>query len=347
MIKRPPRNGETVKKMQNTLLVDGNSLFKNSFFGAKDLYNEKGIHIGGLYQFMTTLRMVLENDLYHRVYVFWDGNLGGKLRYDIYKDYKSNRNKDFVNGTHPVDESELLQRRVIWQYINDMYIRQLCNDIIESDDFIAYYCLNKKENEKITICSADRDMCQLITDDVRVYFLDLKKYVVKSNFNQYFCYNNENSVLVKTLTGDSSDCIKGIKGLGVKTLLKHFPEIAERKVTLEEIIEKAKILQEKRKNKPLKILDNIINRVTEGVQGTDIYEINERLVNLNKPMLTEDGIRDFEKLLHGTLDSPPREMKKIQEYMIRDGMDKVIGEYRWDDYLIPFKKLIEREKIIF
>jgi hypothetical protein len=95
------------------------------------------------------------------------------------------------------------------------------------------------------------------------------------------------------------------------------------------------------------VLDNIINRVTEGVQGTDIYEINERLVNLNKPMLTDDGIKDFEDLLDGSLDSPPREMKKIQEYMERDGMDKIIGEYRYDNYLIPFKKLIEREKINF
>lgn len=349
MIKRPPRNGEIVKKTQNTLLVDGNALFKTSFFGAKNQYNHHGVHIGGLYQFMTTLRMVLEADLYHRVYVFWDGDLSGKLRYDIYETYKSNRNKDFVNGTHPIDESELLQRNVVMDYLNQMYVRQLSHEIIEGDDFIAYYCLTKKENEKITICTNDRDMCQLISDDVRIYFLDLKNYVGKSNFNEYFCYHKENAALVKIMTGDSADCIKGIKGLGQKTLLTNFPEIAERKVTIEEIIEKAKILQEEKLKikKPLKVLDNIINRVTEGVQGTRIYEINELLVNLKKPMMTDDAIEALELLIDSPIDSSDRDLKNILRYMERDGMDKIIGEYRYSDYLVPFKKLIEREKIIF
>ena len=40
MNKRPPRNGEIVEKIQNTLLVDGNALFKTGFFGAKNQYNQ-------------------------------------------------------------------------------------------------------------------------------------------------------------------------------------------------------------------------------------------------------------------------------------------------------------------
>jgi hypothetical protein len=151
MNKRPPRNGEITLKIQNTLLVDGNALFKTGFFGAKGQYNQHGNHVGGIYQFLTTLRMVLDNDLYHRVYVFWDGNFSGKLRYEIYEPYKSGRGKDYKNGTQPIDESELAQREIIWEYLKEMYIRQLKHEIIEGDDFIAYYCLTKKENEKITI----------------------------------------------------------------------------------------------------------------------------------------------------------------------------------------------------
>lgn len=148
MNKRPPRNGETVEKIQNTLLVDGNALFKVGYFGAKDEYNQHGQHIGGLYQFLTILRKMLTEDLYHKVYVFWDGNFSGKLRYEIYEPYKSGRGKDYKNGTQPIDEAELKQRRMIWDYLNEMYVRQLKHEVIESDDFIAYYCLNKKENEK-------------------------------------------------------------------------------------------------------------------------------------------------------------------------------------------------------
>ena len=87
MNKRPPKNGETVKKIQNTLLVDGNALFKRAFAGAKDEYNYKGEYVGGLYSFLTTVRKLLTEDLYHRVFVFWDGELSGQLRYNLYKDY--------------------------------------------------------------------------------------------------------------------------------------------------------------------------------------------------------------------------------------------------------------------
>jgi DNA polymerase-1 len=344
--KRPPRNGEKIVKIQNTLLVDGNALFKVGYFGAKGEYNNKGEHIGGLYSFLTILRKILTDDLYHKVYVFWDGNYSGKLRYEIYEPYKSGRGKDYINGTQPIDLSELKQRKMVWDYLNEMYVRQLKHEVIESDDFIAYYCLNKKENEKITIVSTDRDFLQLLSEDVRIYFLDLKEYVGLSNYSSYFCHHKDNSVLMKTMIGDNSDTIKGIKGLGEDTLIKYFPDLKEKELTLNEIIEDAKKQQLERienKKQPLKILDNIINRVTDGVQKDKIYEINERLVNLSKPMMTEDGIRDLEHLIEGTLDSSGRDLKNVFIMMKRDGLDKALGENRYATFLEPFKKLIDRE----
>ena len=296
MNKRPPKNGEFIKKTVNTLLVDGNALFKMSYFGAKNQYNSNGEHIGGVFQFLTTLRKILTEDMYHRVYVFWDGILSGKLRYLIYEPYKSSRGKDYLNGTYPIDESEYEQRIKVWEYLNEMYVRQLTHDVIESDDFIAYYCLNKRDDEKITILSTDRDFLQLMSDDVRIYFLDLKVYVDTSNYSSYFCFHKDNSVLMKTMTGDVSDTIKGIKGLGETKLLSLFPELKTKKLTIDEILELAKQQQDQRIDsgqKPLKILNNIINRVTDGVQKDKIYEINERLVNLQYPMMTEEGIRVF------------------------------------------------------
>ena len=347
MNKRPPKNGEIREEIQNTLLVDGNALFKRGFSGAKELYNKNGIHIGGVYQFLTTLRMLLEQEMYHRVYVFWDGNFSGKLRYEIYEPYKSARGKDFINGTQPIDESELQQRRIVWDYLNELCVRQLKDEVIEGDDFIAYYCLTRNKNEKITICTNDSDMAQLINDNVRIYFLNFKNYVDKSNYSSYFRHNQENSMLIKSMIGDTADSIKGIKGLGETTLLTHFPELTERKVTLNEIIEQASKQQEERiaqKQKPLKVLQNIIDGVTDGVQGKKIYQINERLVNLSNPMMTKDGIRALELLKNGSLLPENREFKKVFEMMKHHGIDKEIGDYRYPDYLVPFKKLIDREE---
>lgn len=346
MNKRPPRYGEQTIKKRNVLLVDGNALFKVGYFAAKNMYNSKGQHIGGLYSFLTILRKLLTEDLYHRVYVFWDGNLSGKLRYEIYEPYKKARGKDYINGTHPIDENELSQRKLVWDYLNETYVRQLMDDVVESDDFIAYYCKTKAPNEKITIVSNDRDYVQLISNDIRVYFLDLKNYVDLTNYYSYFCYHRGNAVLVKTMIGDNSDSIKGIKGLGEDTLLSLFPKLKEEILTLNEVIDEAKKQQVKRtseKKKPLIILENIVNCVTDGPQKEKIYEINEKLVNLSKPMLTENAVREIERLREGTLDSSERDLKNVFTMMKRDGLDKALGETRFNDFLIPFKKLIDRE----
>jgi 5'-3' exonuclease len=292
------------------------------------------------------VRKLLTENMYHKVYVFWDGNFSGKLRYEIYSPYKSSRGKDYLNGTQPIDEDELRERRVVMQYLEELFIRQLKHEVVESDDFIAYYCLNKKQNEKITICTNDTDMAQLISEDVRIYFLRLKNYVDNVNFSSYFCYHLENAALVKSMVGDNSDSIKGIKSLGEDTLVKHFPELKERKVSLTQIIERAKEIQKERaeqKKKPLAVLDNIINRVTDSVLGDKIYEINYKLVDLKNPFMTKDSERELELLIEGDLDPNGRSIKNVLSYMEKDGLRKLIGETRYENYLIPFKELITRE----
>ena len=203
-MKRLPPKNRSVNKIKNTLLVDGNSLYKRGFIGARNEYNSKGEHIGGTYQFITVLRKLLNDNLYHNCYTFWDGEFSGKLRWEIYKDYKSGRGKDYINGTKPEDVEEVYQRKVVFNYLEELFVRQLIDEKVESDDFIAYYCKLRKDTEKITVITNDRDLCQLIDDNVRVYLLDLKTYVDKNTFKYYFDYHYTNVVLVKMLCGDRS-----------------------------------------------------------------------------------------------------------------------------------------------
>lgn len=346
MNRRPPKNGEKREKQINILLVDGNALFKRSILGAKDVYNQNQEHIGGIYQFITVLRKLLDDDLYHKAFVFWDGELSGQMRYNIYHDYKSNRNKDYINGTHPIEESELSQKLQIKRYLEELFIRQFEDKIVESDDLIAYVCNNKKPNEKITICTSDRDLCQLINENVRIYMCDLKQYVTLENYNQFFKHHQSNAALVKIFCGDNSDCIKGVKRLGEDTLIKHFPEITEHQVNIGDIIVRAAELQAERvnnKQKPLQIFDNIVMAITDGIQGDKLYEINERLVNLKKPMITESVVNELKQLIELPIDPEGRDIKNAYQLMKEDGMDREINNYSIE-YFMPFKRLIEREK---
>jgi hypothetical protein len=127
-------------------------------------------------------------------------------------------------------------------------------------------------------------------------------------------------------------------------------ELNERKLTIDEVIELASVRQNQRlseKKKPLKALTNIINKVTDGVQKENIYEINERLVNLKTPMITEDAICELNDLINGVFDFTDYSLKNVMLLMKRDGLDKAMGYYRYDDFLIPFKQLINRENSVF
>ena len=102
-------------------------------------------------------------------------------------------------------------------------------------------------------------------------------------------YDYRNVVLKKMLCGDDSDNIKGIKLLGERTLFNNFKEFKERKVTLEEVIDKARKINEERvknKKKPLVWAENIIKKVTDSSAGVNIYEVNKKIIDLSHPLMT-------------------------------------------------------------
>ncbi len=346
MKRQPSKNGRVVIK-KNTLLVDGNGLLKTAFHGASREFNKKGEHIGGIYQFLTILRKLLTDTIYHRVYVFWDGKLSGKLRYDIYPQYKANRHKNWVDGTIPSEEELVIQKYKLEEYMSGLFIRQLTHPIVEADDFIAYYCNNKSVDEQITICSKDRDFCQLIEENVRIYLLDKKVFLTKENFKDVLGYHHTNTALLKIITGDSSDNIKGVKGVQEKTLFKFFPELLNEEVTLDFIIEKAIVLQDERINNGEKSLDkltNIISGITRGIQGENLYKINRELVDLRTPLFTEDAKEAIDILINGFFDMDDTNIKPVYEKLKEDGLEDTIGNTRFPDYLLPFKMLLERDK---
>ena len=73
-----------------TLLVDGNSLLFSCM--ADDKINSDGIHYGGVFQFLLQLRMMITKGEFQYIYVFFDNEFSGVLRWQIYQYYKQNRN---------------------------------------------------------------------------------------------------------------------------------------------------------------------------------------------------------------------------------------------------------------
>lgn len=334
-LKKPSRRPKKTK----TLIVDGNVLMKRSYNGAKNVYH-KDKHIGGIFAFYSTLRKLIVEQKIDKVVITWDGERGGTLRLDYYPEYKENRPRFF-------DQEYEIQKIRVKEYAEDLFIRQYEHSDVESDDLIAYYCLNKKKLEDVMIYTNDRDMCQLINEEVTVFLADKKMEVGIGNYGWFFEHNYQNAGLIKIIEGCSSDNIKGVDGVTENTLLKYFPQLKERKVTLDEIFEDSKKIQENREGKPLKVIDNILNGVTRGTHRGPLYEINKKIIDLNNPLLTEEATESVKNLIELPLNPEGREYKNALKMMIEDGVLYALpgGENGYISFMEPFIKLVKKEKL--
>jgi len=323
------------KEKTKTLLIDGNVLMKRSYSGAKNVFYKER-HIGGIFQFYSTLRKHIVELSIDKVIIMWDGERGGYLRLDYYPEYKNNRPRF-------IDESYETQKLRVKAYAEDLFLRQYEHPDCESDDLLSYYSLNKSKNEEVIIYTNDRDLCQLITTEVSLFLADKKVLVGIGNYSWFFQHYYENAGLVKIIEGCTSDNIKGIEGVSETTLLTHFPEIKERKVTLEEILEKTKILKE---GKKLKVFDSIIEGKTKGCHKGNVYEINKIIIDLHQPLLTDEAKEEVMNLINLPLNPEGRDYKNVLKMMFEDGVMYAIpgGENGYVNFLDPFIKLSKIEK---
>ena len=325
------------------------------------------------------IKLMLQKGNFRYVYVFYDGDNSGEYRAWLLPTYKSNRdknydlsvsdelsdyakelnakvrsmqnylyskNKDKINERRKEKELFYRQREVVIQCLEELCVRQCVCDKVEADDLIAYYVKHKKPNERIVIMSNDRDLTQLISEDVIVYVQREKKFINTKNHTTELGYNYQNVLLKKMICGDASDNIKGIKGVGEKTLFENFPEIKERKVTLDEVIDKARLINEQRANekkKPLKWAENIVNRVTDGVQGEKIYEINKKVIDLTEPILTEEAKNLMDGMMHIPIDPEGRSLMNLYNILIENGIDELKDENRFSSFFAEYKTLMDRE----
>jgi len=325
-----------------TLLVDGNNLLKIGFYGVKEYYHN-GEHIGGIYHFLNTLRRFIQEQNFDKVVVMWDGESNSSARKLIYPKYKENRTS---TETDQKKESFYKQKDRIKQYLEEMFVRQVEVENNESDDLIAYYC-HISEDEQKTIFSSDRDLTQLISEKVSVYSPQQKRtYKVGDMIkNKELEFPHYNIKTTKILCGDTSDNIDGIRLLGEKTLVKLFPEILENPTSFNDILTKAELLlKEDKENVALKNL--LSGKTKDGIYGEEFFQINEKIIDLSNPLITDEGktiVQDFYK---ETLDPDGRGYKNLIKMMMEDGLFKYLPKVddAWVEFLRPILKLTRKEK---
>ena len=305
-------------KDKNILVIDSLNLFFRNFAVINTL-NGKGNHIGGLGGFLRSLGYLIKQMNPSQIYLVFDGENSSLSRKNILPEYKSGRTSIRINSKGIFDDkdeeidSQVNQISRLLQYLKILPVKLLVLEKSEADDIIAYLSSTLPKidnNNKVFIVSNDRDFLQLTNSNVTIFRPTEKIYYSPETIKQKFGILSENFILYKTLLGDSSDKIQGIKGLGEKKLLSKFPQLTEKKLILDDIFS---ICEEN-------IKEHVI--YTRVLQDYDRIYQNYKLMDLSKPMIDKKG----EEYIINIIDSSTPHFNlgifnKLQE---EDQLDKVI-----------------------
>ena len=263
------------------LIIDGMNTFIRSF-AAIPTMDDNGNHIGGVTGFLKSVGFAIRTIKPTRVYVVFDGKGGSKRRRDFFPEYKSGRkpvtrlNRAYDMTTEQ-DEKDLMKYElvIVAKSLMNLPITTITLDHVEADDIISYIAqYTKEQNGESIIYSTDKDFLQLVDEKTTVWHpMKKKTYDDKLVLEEHKIHPN-NFLLYRSLTGDNSDNIPGIKGLGTKTLLKFIPQFAEpNKLELDELLDIAKAHKSK-----------VMNTVAD---NKDILERNLYLMSLSSANMSD------------------------------------------------------------
>ena len=247
--------------LNKLVLIDGNSLSFRAFYALPLLSNHAGIHTNAVYGFAMLLEKIIKEEKPNHFLVAFDA---GKttFRHSKYSEYKGGRQKT------PPELSE--QFPYIRQLLDAYHIKRYELDNYEADDIIGTLSRQADEADFETIIiTGDRDLTQLATDNVTIYYTkkgvtDVDHYTPEFIAEKYQGLVPKQIIDMKGLMGDTSDNIPGVAGVGEKTAIKLLNQFESVEGVYEHIDEvTAKKLKEK-----------LINSKADALMSKDLATIN-------------------------------------------------------------------------
>lgn len=212
--------------MKTLYLIDISSFIFRAYYAIPPLTTSTGTPVNAVFGVVSMLHKLITEKSPDHMVVCNDRPEKG-FRHDIYRDYKANR---------PEPPEDLVpQFELIQEYIRTLNIKQLDQEGYEADDIIATI-VNKYKTQKdlqIFIVSSDKDLMQLVGENVFVYDTMKDKVFKAPDVMEKFDVPPEKLADLQGLTGDSTDNVPGIAGVGPKTAAKLLKEYGSLKAVLE------------------------------------------------------------------------------------------------------------------
>ena len=221
--------------MEKFIIIDGSSIFYRAFYAMPNLTAPSGEPTGAITGFANVLVKLLREFSPNYAAVALDTSRK-TFRTEIFADYKGGRAK--------TPDELFAQLAMLEEFAAVMGIKTLAAPNFEADDIIGTLAAQASEDFSVDIVTGDRDAFQLINKNTRVLFVkntnleiyDEEKFVAEFGFNPALLVD------YKGLSGDTSDNIPGVFGIGGKTATKLLQEFG----TLENILANAEKISSKK-----------------------------------------------------------------------------------------------------
>ena len=225
-----------MKKQKRLILIDGSGYIFRAYYALPPMNRKDGTPVNAVFGFTNMLVKLIEDYNDEKLIVIFDA-ARENFRNKIYPKYKANR------GETP--EDLIPQFDLIKQSVSAFHIPQLEMNGYEADDIIATYVKNaKKKNITSLIISSDKDLMQLVDDNVNMLDPMKNKKIGINEVIEKFGVKPDKVIQIQALTGDKIDNIPGAPGIGPKTALELIKEYGD----IENLIKNVnKIPQDKRK----------------------------------------------------------------------------------------------------
>ena len=317
-----------MKKQERVMLIDALNLFLRAYIVNPTIAKD-GSPIGGTVGFLKSLQKLTREIKPTKIIICWDGRGGSRKRKQQNANYKAGRapvrlNRNFKILTEVEEkENKIVQMYKIMEYLNNFPTIQLVADEVEADDIISYVCRYSqfKDYQKV-IVSSGKDFYQLLDDTTVLHRPIQQKYLNRKNIVEEHGIHPNNFALARAVAGDKSDNLKGVPGVGLKTIAKRFPFFAaEKDVTIKHLIE---FCNHQESN---------IKAYAAISDDEQLIKDNYSLMQLYSPSLSiqtkqsiDWTIEEFEYMFNNT---------ETNLMMYQDG----INEINWSDMFREFKRL--------
>jgi DNA polymerase-1 len=286
--------------MRRFFILDGNAYIHRAYHALPPLSTSNNQQVNAVYGFIRLLLKIKSVFIPDYIAVCFDYP-SKNFRHEIFKEYKANRK--------PLDEVLISQMPLAREAVDALNISRVEIQGYEADDLIATIVkYNKKNLVQTVIVTGDKDILQLTEDENVLVWNDSKNimYDAKKVEDKYSVKPNQ-LLDIFALTGDATDNVPGIKGIGDKTAVKLLKEYG----SLKNILQNADSI----KGKVGKLLQ----------QGKGDVELSKKLIELNFNVPLDYRLNDFE---NKDLDID-KAVSFFEKYEFKSLVDKYYGKRKY------------------